>query len=224
MLAVIFAVMIVIVLTAHYVLIARPKRRAASADPLARRPAPLWKTMGRLPRGLFLQPTFTWCRIDPGGELEIGVHPLLIGLAGPGGRLELLSDGTRVGKGAQLARLSVEDRSLAIRSPVAGRIRKANDYVALESSWTGTGGEYGSWLYRIEPDALGEEIPAWMIGQRALDWTKERYGEIRAHLLLAGSEHEPGLMMADGGDVPVGILADLDPDEWEAFQELFLAT
>jgi glycine cleavage system H lipoate-binding protein len=224
MLAVILALMIVIVLTAHYVLVERPRRRAARADPLAHRPAPLWKTMGRFPRGLFLQPTFTWCRIDPSGELEIGVHPLLTGLAGPDGRLRLLSDGTRVGKGAPLARLSVEDRSLTIRSPVAGWIRKANDYVALGTSWTGTAGEHRSWLYRIEPDALGEEVPNWMIGQRALEWTKERYGEVRAHLLMAGSAHEPSPMMADGGDLPVGILADLDPDEWETFQELFLAT
>lgn len=222
MLAVIFAVTILIVLTAHYVFIGRPRQREARADDHRPQPVALWRAMGRLPTGIFLQPTYTWSRIDPSGQLDIGLHPMLLGLVGPRAQLELLSDGTRVGKGATLAWLRVADRTLTIRSPVSGTIRVANHSPTGEPSWSAAVGEDGSWLYRMEPEALGDEVPSWMIGDRAAEWTRQTYGQIRGHLLAAGFRHEPSPLLADGGDVPVGILADLDEAEWEAFQDLFL--
>ncbi|MBT8461140.1 MAG: hypothetical protein KJO44_01365 [Gemmatimonadetes bacterium] len=218
MLAAVFFVLVVALLTGHYFLIERPRRIAAELSaPL--RALPVRELINRVPAGVFLQPTFTWGQVRSGGDVEVGVHPMLLSLLGPDAELEMRSAGERVGKGEPLMTIGSGKRRLVVRSPISGSIIMAN---AAPSGATG-------WQIRsdrtclIEPDDLSEEVPTWMLGKPAVDWSRAQYGRIRDHLLERTADPATGLALADGGELPVGALNQLDATAWSDFEDEFLS-
>ncbi len=183
---------------------------------------PLSDVVRRLPGGVFLQPTYTWSRIREDGELAIGIHPMLYGLVGAPYQLELVAEGARVEKGAPLARLGRGDRWLTVRSPIAGAVTEVNHRVDGEADWTGVRDTSGGWLYRVRPEHAGDEVPSWLIGERAAAWTKEQYARLRGRLAGVAMARSLGTVMADGGEIPTGILGQLDEQAWHAVQDEFL--
>lgn len=221
MLGVLFALTVITAIAVHHFLIERPRRRAAEAE-RPRPSVPLPARMGEVPRGVFLQPTYTWSQLRSNGELLVGVHPLLLGLVGEPHQMELLVHAGRAKKGAPLIRVERGNRSLVISSPISGRVLEAKRAGAGELRWRDAPEPNGEWFCRIEPEGLEDEIPAWMIADKAAAWTRYQYGEIRDHLMRVGSKGELGLALADGGEIPIGILDELDESDWETFQQSFL--
>ena len=217
MLAIIFLVIVVALLTGHYFLVERPRRLAGESakGPLA---IPLRELVNRLPAGVFLQPTFTWGQVRPGGDVEVGVHPLLLSLLGPNRELEMRSAGEHVDKGDPLITVGSGERRLVVRSPIAGRITLANSSPTFETEWQSRSDR--SCL--IQPENLSDEVPSWMIGKTAIDWSRERYGRIRDHLLERSADPQTGLALADGGELPVGALNQLNAADWADFEDQFL--
>lgn len=223
MLTILFVVTVVTLIVAHHFLIVRPREKRLSREIPLTTPIPLSATVERLPKGVFLQPTYTWSQIDRSGELLLGVHPLVLGLVGAPYDLELKTNGGEVRKGAPLFRVGKGGRWLTLRSPVSGRIIESK-WVTQGEKWNRLSGGVDEWLCRIEPDHVDQEVPTWMVADRAMDWTKRKYGEIRDHLLAARGLRELSVTMADGGEIPVGILSEFDDEEWDAFQEAFLTS
>ncbi len=222
MLGVVFFVTVVAVLTGHYLLVGRP-RRIAGESATGPRALPLRDLVSRLPAGVFLQPTFTWGQVRPGGDVEIGVHPLLLSLVGPDPELEIRSAGEHVNKGDPLMTVGSGERQLVVRSPIAGSITAAKPTPAGDAGWRRVRASRSDWTYLIQPEDLSGEVPTWMIGQAAVDWTRTQYGRIRDHLLERSADVDTGLALADGGELPVGALSQLDAADWAAFQDEFLS-
>ncbi|MGW8282767.1 MAG: hypothetical protein ACWGON_05665 [Gemmatimonadota bacterium] len=225
MLAAAFFVTVVVALAAYHVLIERP-RRVASRD-LQRRapagPARLDELVGTVPGGVFLQNGFTWSRVVPDGAVEVGVHPMLAGLIGSKPRVSLFEPGERVVRGEPFLKIGTGDRDLSVRAPVTGRITARNQYAQTAQGSDPVRGSDDSWLYRVEPDDLARDVPAWMIGAHAEAWTRNRYEQIREHLQHAVADGDIGLALADGGEVPFGALRELDSESWARFEETFLS-
>jgi glycine cleavage system H lipoate-binding protein len=222
MVALLVALTILALVAADYFLL-KP-RRAKKAEEGIPLPGlePLSAAIAQLPAGVFLQPTFTWSRIRPDGNLLIGVHPLLFGLVGAPYDIERLPGGERVEKGEPLVRIRKGGRSLTVRSPIAGRIAEVNHVIAGETEWKGLNGEGGSWLYRIVPDRVAGEVPTWLIAESGVEWTRRQYQLLRERLsALAGGPELAGTM-ADGGEIPAGILTRLDDAAWTAFEQVVL--
>jgi hypothetical protein len=217
MLATVFLVIVVTLLTGHYFLVERPRRLAAES---ANRPQalPLRQLVNRVPAGVFLQPTFTWGQVRSGGDVEIGVHPMLLSLLGPNLQMETRSAGEHVDKGDPLMTVGDGERHLVVRSPVAGSISMANAAPPVETEWQSQSDR----TCVIQPESLSDEVPTWMLGQSAVDWSREQYGRIRDHLLARSADPQTGLALADGGELPVGALNQLDATEWADFEEEFL--
>ncbi len=111
-----------------------------------------------------------------------------------------------------------------MRAPVTGRITARNQYARTPQGRDPARGSDESWLYRVAPDDLARDVPSWMIGAHAADWTRNRYEQIREHLQHAVADGEIGLALADGGEVPFGALTELDPESWAKFEETFLTS
>jgi len=225
MLAATFLVTVVVALGAYNLLVERPRRAVSRRREglLVVGPAPLEETIGPLPGGVFLQNGFTWSRLVPDGSIEVGVNPMLMGLVGDHAELRISDPGERIERGAELAEIGTDGRSLHLRAPVAGRIKARNRYPDGRLDWNSVRDGADAWLLRIEPDDLARDVPAWMIGSEAADWTRDRYERIREHLQRSVPAGEAGMALADGGAVPVGALKDLDSVAWESFEDAFLA-
>lgn len=201
------------------------ERRSAHAtvrQALARapQPPPLAATLVPVPPGVFLQPTYTWSRVGDSGEMYLGIHPLLLSLVGPPLELDCRAPGERVSKGEPLARLGRGDKRLTVRSPIDGRVELVN-YPPLGGgeTWAEPGAPNAGWLYRLTPEHLAHEVGGWLSGEAATAWTRKKYGELRNYLQGAVADRHLGAVMADGGELPVGILGELDERVWSGVNE-----
>ena len=217
MLAAAFFVTVVVALGGYHLLIERPRRvtlqRQAHTGPAA-----LEEIVGKLPGGVFLQNGFTWSRVVPDGVVEVGVNPMLVGLLGGSAEFSLDAPGGHVDRGSPLFEIGRDGRRVRVPAPVSGRITALNRHPYANDVVTGD----DAWLYRIVPDDLAREVPSWMIGTAASEWTRDRYERIREHLQHQMADGSTGIALADGGQVPVGALRGLDSAAWEAFEATFL--
>ncbi len=218
MLGAVFFAIVVTLLTGHYFLVERP-RRIVGDSTAGPRAVPLRDLVSRLPAGVFLQPTFTWGEVRPAGDVEIGVHPLLLSLVGPDAELEMRTAGEHIGKGDPLMTVGSGERRLVVRSPLAGSVVAADSTPRGHTDWQ----RLSDGTCLIQPEELSAEVPTWMIGKAAVDWSREQYGRIRDHLLQSTAEPQTGLALADGGELPIGALSQLDPAGWADFEDEFLS-
>ena len=222
MITALFVVTVVGALALHYFFVERPREAGIQVTQSVPETITLTDAMEELPGGVFLQPTFTWTRIRKNGELFLGVHPLLMSLVGPLHKLELQADESRLKKGTPLLRIQNGEREIQLFSPIAGRIVEVNGDFMPQTGWDGSARRQGSWIYRIRPDSTSEEIPFWLLGDQATEWAHQQYRDVRDFLFQAVTYEEIGLAAADGGELPAGILSQLNDSAWAAFQDRFI--
>lgn len=198
------------------------KRHALAIDtsPAMAGVAPLWAAQSHVPAGVLLHPTFTWSRSAVSGSVLLGVHPMLLALVGAPFTLDFRDPGDQVAKGDPLVRVTRGDRHLTVRSPVAGRVMQVNREAKGGTRWSGNG---DTWLYRLQPERVADEMPSWFSGDRAAQWTQRQYEQLRSYLHDAAMGGHLGAVMADGGDLPAGILGDMDARVWAGLEDRFLA-
>ena len=217
---VIFVALTIIALLALDYFVIRPRQQKKSEEMSIGELVPLSETLKDLPAGVFLQPTFTWTKMKDTGGLVLGLHPLILGLIGPPYEVELLKDKEHVEKGEPLFRINKNGRNVTIKSPVDGEITAFNQALLGETSWEELN---DSWLYRIAPKNLSQEVPKWHLADEAQKWAKNQYQDIKSYLYDALSPTSAGITLADGGDIPVGVLSELDEGNWNEFQQKFLS-
>lgn len=222
MVAVLVALTILALLTAEYVLVRNRGARVVTEDVPQPALRSLSETVASVPAGLFLHPTFTWGRLETDGRVTVGIHPLLLGLVGTPLRLDRRAAGDVVSKGLPFIRLGSGDKELTVRSPVSGRIAEVNSRFSGDWGWPSVDEPNGHWLYRIEPEAIGDDIRHWMVSTDATAWTRRQLDQLRWHLERYAQRPDIGLVMADGGDLPVGVLSQLDERAWRVVQKTFL--
>lgn len=217
-----FVFLVVGAMGLHYFFVDRPRLKAAGHRPSKPEPISLTEAMKEPPGGFFLQPTFTWARLRDNGEFFLGVHPLLLSLVGPETSMDMVPDNFDVEKGDPLLHLRLGDRELQVFSPIAGHIVEVNDEFLPQAGWAGATSRGGSWLFRIRPRAAKAEIPFWLLGPDASRWAHQEYREVRDFLFETETHDEVGLMAADGGELPTGVMTQLDAEAWASFQDRFL--
>lgn len=219
MLGAVFFVTVVLLLTGHYYFVERP-RRIAEGETAGPPAVPLRDLVSGLPAGVFLQPGFTWAAVRSSGDLQVGVHPLLLSLIGNDPELETRRAGEQVRKGDPLVTLRSGDRRLVVRSPISGRVKASSLRPPRDTVWQAR--SEGTCL--IRPEGLDTELPTWMIGQTAIDWSRGQYGKIRDFVMSRSVHPEAGLALADGGELPVGVLTQIESPDWAEFEETFLGS
>jgi glycine cleavage system H lipoate-binding protein len=193
---------------------------ATEALPASSGLVPLRAAQEQIPVGVFLQPTFTWSRAAASGHVLLGVHPMLLELVGEPYAFEFRDPGEQVAKGEALVRVTRGDRHLTIRSPVSGLVMQVNRQATGATRWTGNA---DTWLYRLQPERVADEVASWFSGDRAIQWTRRQYERLRGYLHDAVPGGQLGAVMADGGDLPGGILGDMDARVWAGLEDRFLA-
>jgi len=216
---------VVLVVLDYYVLSrrARPAPLTERAAPPA--PVPIAGERRPVPGEVFLQPTWTWSRMGDAGDLYVGVHPMLLELIGTPLSLDCRAHGDAVARGEPLVKLGRGERRVVVPSPVTGRVELVN-YPALggDDPWSASHARSGAWLYRIVPERLADDMRGWLSGDAASAWTMRRYHELREFLTHAAADRHLGVVMADGGELPAGIMGDMDDHVWAGLQERLTET
>lgn len=214
---VVFLVIITILLfIASDYLIHRKEKIDSQTKPLTLQPNKISKA---IPSGVFLQPTLTWSKILDDGSLAIGVHPFLLDLIDKPSEIEVLHSEKVVNKGDTIAVIRKGDKTLHIKSPVAGSLicNKMNTV------------EYSNWenlcqncLCIMKPTNISEQIRFWFIGNEAKLWMKKKYQQIQEYLQKCSPKNGIELDIGSDKDIPIGILQHFDAIVWQNFEKKFL--
>ena len=171
-----------------------------------------------LPEGIFLQPTFTWSKLLDSGNLMVGIQPLLLGLIGEPEKFNKLDLGQAIQKGDTVLTLQKGIKKLNVKSPVNGTIESINPNFT-EEAWENLG---DVWLYSIKPENLASEISNWYLAEKSRTWMAQKLEQIRTFLSNNASHKQVGITIADGGELPVGVLSQFDDKTWKVFETSFL--
>ena len=190
---------------ARRLLIKREARLEAQRQPTVRVVAPemaevMPATEYCLPGGAFLSAGHAWVRIEPEGQVRVGIDDFIRKALGQVTAVELPARGTQVKAGDPLATLKGGAGAIHLAAPLSGRIThdnaglRATPEALVESPYD------RGWLCLIEPADLAGELSALRIGQPAVAWYQEEIVRLRkAQATAAGT---------------------LD---WAAFEQAFLA-
>ena len=197
--------------------IKRPKKVAVSA---ARRTNNFSQTkiINMLPDGVFLQPSFTWSKIQESGNLELGIHPILMGLIGEPEKVETVEQGKKVKKGDTIIKLHKDSKQLNVKAPVSGSILSTNPNFH-KTSWEDLA---RTGIYGIKPDNMSAEISNWFIAEKSREWLNEKFQQMKNFFVRNLPQKQMGLTMADGGELPFGVLTKFDKKIWQDFEKFFL--
>jgi len=217
MLTLVFVVTVVTGIVAYQLLVVRPRERRRGVQ-AAGGAVSGW--VDWLPPELSLQPQLTWTRRAAGGDVLLGVHPLLLGLIGGPRELDVVARDF-VAVGDPLIRVRRGDRSLTLLSPITGALREIAQ-PGRDAGPQRSGSEGTAWFCRFESSAASEAETSWFSGERGRDWLRDRYRAMRDFVQRLAMDQELGQVLADGGELPIGALGELDAADWRDFELAFL--
>jgi CheY-like chemotaxis protein len=153
-----------------------------------------------VPGGAFLSAGHAWVRIEPEGQVRIGIDDFVRKALGTIREVVLPERGSTVTRGETLFTLKGASGTVHVVAPLSGRVDLDN--VSLRSN----PGELmhspydRGWVCELTPSDLAQELPSLKIGQPVIDWYQEEILRLRT----------------SGGPQGAGTL------DWTAFEQQFL--
>ncbi len=173
-----------------------------------------------VPAGVFVSPSHSWVSLALNGMVRVGIDDFTQKTIGRIDSVELPGTGKVVAKGAPLFSIQQGNRSLAVPSPLSGRISTVNarlldnpEIIKLKPYELG-------WVCRIEPTSLADDLKDMKVGEAALAWYREevdRYAQMVAK--LSRDKREAGTEADAGKDAESDAL---DGATWSAFCQAFI--
>ena len=153
-----------------------------------------------VPGGAFISPGHAWVRIEPEGQVRVGLDDFIRKALGSITEVGLPARGTVVHAGGPLVTLKGSAGSIHLASPLSGRVTHDNaglrtaPEAMIESPYD------RGWLCMIEPSDLAGELSSLKIGEPVVAWYQEEISRFRT----AHADTEK-------------------PLDWTAFERTFLA-
>ncbi|NTW86537.1 MAG: response regulator, partial [Holophagaceae bacterium] len=153
-----------------------------------------------VPGGAFLSPGHAWVRLEPEGQIRVGIDDFMRKALGEVKEVVLPERGKTVRQGDVLFTLKGKLGSVNVASPMSGKVE--HDNVGLKSD----PGELiaspydRGWVCLMTPTDLATELGTLKIGKPVIDWYQD----------------EIALLRAENGPLANGNL------DWAAFQQKFL--
>jgi len=181
---------------------------------------PLAPQLLKAPKGLFYTKGFTWYKMRPDGNVTIGLNELVRKMVGHIDAVETATDHSDIEAGDTLISLLQGEHRIAIKSPFAGQVTFINPALSVSPDAYLAEAYSDGWICNMTPASDSLPVKVAMIGQGAVDWMKN---EIRHFTEVVHREvsSEAGLTpsMLDGGQLPEGVLSELDGNIWKAVQQ-----
>ena len=124
----------------------------------------------RLPGGSFISTGHAWVRIEPGGEVRVGIDDFAQKAAGPVARVAMPREGQEIRMGDPLFSLERGSQELHFMAPLSGRVVEGNRELAGDADPLKNSPYLDGWVCRIQPTDLASELPALRIGKPVLGW------------------------------------------------------
>lgn len=155
-----------------------------------------------VPGGAFLSAGHAWVRIEPEGQVRVGIDDFVRKALGTVKGVALPERGKMVKQGEPLFSLKGATGVVHVAAPLSGRIEHDNAGLLTDPSELMHSPYDRGWVCLMTPSDLAAELPALKIGQPVIDWYQEEIMRLRS---------------TDGAQVTgAGSL------DWSAFERQFL--
>jgi len=140
-----------------------------------------------IPGGAFVAKGHTWARIEPGGQVRIGIDDFARKALGVVERVILPAEGQEIHQGEKLFTLKRGEEQIEFTAPVSGRILQGNEALTSEPDRLTQSPYDRGWVVRVEPLDLAAELPSLRIGTPVVAWYQEEIAQFRKALSAAPS-------------------------------------
>jgi CheY-like chemotaxis protein len=193
---------------ARNLLIKREARQEAQRKPVVRVVSPfnaeaIPPNEYCVPGGAFISPNHVWARIEPNGQVRIGVDDFARKALGPIGKVLPVETGHAVKQGETLVTLTHGDASVHFHAPLSGKVVKDNLELKDGPGLINESPYDRGWICLLQPTDLAGELSALRIGKPLVAWYQEEVERLRKTAPPAAGPQS-------------------GPAEWAAFERQFL--
>jgi CheY-like chemotaxis protein len=172
---------------ANRLLIRRQARQAAQQRPAVRVVAPAMAESVAVqdycvPGGAFVAPWHTWARIDPAGQVWVGLDDFARKALRKIDRVDLPAVGTRVRAGAVLFVVRQGDQLARIASPISGEVALINEHLMRDPRLMLESPYDRGWACLLRPSDLTTELPGLRIGKPVISWYQDEVVRLRGEM------------------------------------------
>jgi DNA-binding response OmpR family regulator len=155
-----------------------------------------------VPGGVFLSPGHSWARIEPDGQVTIGLDDFARKALRAIDGVELPGAGQTFQRGERLFTVRHAASSAHFTSPVSGQVTRINAPLQTDPSSLIRNPYSRGWVCRVQPSDLAGELSTLRIGEPVVSWYQEEVARLRETSPLT-EEAAPG-------------------DTWGSFEKNFL--
>lgn len=201
------------------------------AQRAARSLAPAKAAVGRdgiaswvaVPEGVSLSPGHAWTLPLQEGAVRAGVDALIGRALGTVSRVRFPTVGNQAREGEPLFRLELNGRSLAVPSPVTGRVGSLNPLLEKQPELVAHDPYGKGWVCSLVETSPPREIGTQRRCAKAALWLAKEVARFQEFI---STQITPDLALGvtsqDGGVPVVGVLAQFDSEVWEKVEQDFL--
>ena len=153
-----------------------------------------------VPGGAFLSPGHAWVRLEPEGQVRIGIDDFIRKALGEVKEVILPERGKTVRQGDVLFTLKSKLGSVNVASPMSGKVEHDNAGLKSDPGELIASPYDRGWVCLMTPSDLASELGTLKIGKPVIDWYQD----------------EIALLRSENGPLANGNL------DWTAFQQKFL--
>lgn len=180
----------------------------------------------KIPQGVFYSKNHTWAYLEKSGIAKVGLDDLLLHITGDVEINQLKEPGETIQKGALLAEIKQNGKSLSILSPISGKILKPNSELSVNQKLMKDDPYGKGWIYDIQPSDWKAEIPSFYLGEEASVWLNNelvRYKDFLARNMKTYYPENAMTILQDGGELSDNSLSGFPAQLWNDFENEFLS-
>jgi CheY-like chemotaxis protein len=156
-----------------------------------------------VPGGAFIAGGHTWVRIEPDGQVRVGIDDFANKALGEIAGVELPKPGSAVACGEPLFTLKRGGETVVFAAPVSGTVREPNAGLLAEPDRLSHSPYKEGWVCRLEPKDLTADLGRLRIGRPAAEWYGQEISRLQAE---RAAQADPSALLA-----------------WPALQQKFLS-
>jgi glycine cleavage system H protein len=155
-----------------------------------------------VPGGAFVSDGHAWARIEPTGQVRIGLDDFARKALKVLREVEPPRLGETIQRGEPLFAVKHQDRKVVFAAPLSGRVVRINEALAVEPQRLIQSPYDRGWVCLIQPLDLAGELSTLRIGKPVVEWYQEEVARLR----------EMGKALPEGKQA----------EDWDAFEKNFL--
>lgn len=132
-----------------------------------------------IPGGAFIAPGHTWARIEPNGQVRIGIDDFARKALGPVNEVAAPSHGKTFRRGETLFTLKHGSELVHFAAPLSGRVVTENSSLQSDPAPLISSPYDRGWVCLIQPSDLTQELSGLRIGKPVVDWYQEEIKRLR---------------------------------------------